>query len=222
LSTSSQSTDPSGSQIQKFIFAKDEVAFNTNGNVTGVKYADINGSPFWKSEYNIATLYKNGTETATAPIRINLLTNEVYFLRGKEELVLDERAVNKIVFLQTGDTTTFISRVLNLLLNQKKVEDWVQVMNTGRYQLLKYIKKELRSADSGLIAKKYLFRETNYYFLKHLQRVERIQKLKEENVLSYLPGSKAFRGWIERKNIDFKKEKDIVEFLNHYNRTIEK
>jgi hypothetical protein len=206
--------------IQRFIRVKDEATFNVNGSVIGLKYSEITGSPFWKSDYILAALYKNERKAATAPIKINLFTSEIYFLKGEEELVLEEQGINEIVFLNTGDTTTFIRRVPNLFLNKNKIDDFVQVLNTGRYQLLKYTKKQLGTADSAMSYKRYYFSETNYYFLKNLEKVERIKKLDDKNILSYLPQSKTFSDWIKANDIDFKKEKDIISFLNYYNATL--
>lgn len=136
LSNFAQTSERSKCGIDKLVAAKDQVAFNTFGNFNGVKYSDINGSPFWRSDFLIATFYIDNTKIGTAPAKMNFLTNEVYFMKGKEEFVLDERAVNKIIFEYAGDTTTFIRGVPNLFLDKRKVDDFVQVMNKGRYQFI--------------------------------------------------------------------------------------
>ena len=220
IPSSAQVYAEDGYFLQRFIRVKDEATFNVNGSVIGLKYSEITGSPFWKSDYTLAALYKNEKKAATVPIKINLFTNEIYFLKGDQELVLEEQGINEIVFLDTGDTTTFIRLVPNIFLNKKKVDDCVQVLNTGRYQLLKYTKKQLGTADSAMSYKRYYFSETNYYFLKNLEKVERIKKLDDKNILSYLPQSKTFSAWIKTNEIDLKKEKDIISFLNYYNATL--
>lgn len=91
------------------------------------------------------------------------------------------------------------------------------MLNKGDWKLLKYTKKELSSSDAGLTQKKYSFRADHYYFLKHNQKVERIKKLDKEILLSYLPKSNAAKKWIDTNNTDFKKEQDVVAFLNYYN-----
>jgi len=215
--TSAQVYAEDGYFIQRFIRVKDEATFNVNGSVIGLKYSEITGTPFWKNDYGLAALYKNDKKVATALIKINLFTSEIYFLKGEQELVLEEQGINEIVFLNSGDTTTFIRRVPNMILNKNIVDDFVQVLNPGRYQLLKYTKKQLGTADSAMSYKRYYFSETNYYFLKNRDKVERIKKLDDKNILSYLPLSKTFSDWIKSNQIDFKKEKDIISFLNYYN-----
>lgn len=208
--------------LNKFIALKDGVTFDANGSVNGLKLSEISGSPFWNIDYTLADLYKDEKKTARALVKVNLFTNEIYLLKGKEELVLEEQGINQVIFFKAGDTTKLIRRVPNMFMNKSKVDDFVQVMNTGRYQLLKYTKKQVGIEDSAMNYKRYFFGETNYYFLKNLQKVERIRKLDYENVLSYLPLSNTLKGWIETNHIDFRKEKDIILFLNHYNGTLKK
>jgi hypothetical protein len=222
IPASAQVAAEEGYFIQRFIRAKDEATYNTNGSVIGLKYAEIAGTPFLNNDYTLAELYKGERKAATAPIKINLFTNEIYFLKEGQELVLEEQGINKIRFLKAGDTTSFIRRVPYMFLNKKKVDDFVQVMNIGRYQLLKYSKKDIVSADSAMNYKRYFFSETNHYFLKNREKIERIKKLDDKNVLSYLPQSNTFHEWIKANHIDFKKEKDVILFLNYYNATISK
>ena len=109
-----------GYNIQKFGRVKDEATFNTSGSVIGLKYSEIAGSPFWKIDYAIAALYKGERKLGIAPVKINLFKDEIYFLKGEGELVLEEQGITKIVFLNTGDTTTFLRRYPNIFLNGKK------------------------------------------------------------------------------------------------------
>ena len=209
-----------GYNIQKFGRVKDEATFNTSGGVIGLKYSEIAGSPFWKSDYAIAALYKEERKSATAPVKINLFKDQIYFLNGEEELVLEEQDITKIVFSNAGDTATFIRRSPNIFLNGKKVDGFVQVMNTGRYELLKYTKKEIGSVDSAMNYKRYYFSETIHYFLKDMEKVERIKKLDDKNILPYLPQSNKCSDWIKTNHIDLRKEKDVILFLNYYNTTV--
>ena len=209
-----------GYNIQKFGRIKDEATFNTSGSVIGLKYSEIAGSPFSKSDYSIAALYKGEKKLGTAPVKINLFKDEIYFLKGEEELVLEEQGITKIVFSNTGDTTTFLRGYPNIFLNGKKVDGFVQVMNTGRYELLKYTKKEVGTADSAMNYKRYYFSETTHYFLKDMKKVERIKKLDDKNILPFLPKSNTLSEWIKTNGIDLRKEKDVILFLNYYNTTV--
>ena len=203
--------------VDGFLKEKDERLLNDARNGNGIKYDNITGSAFYNSSFQAAHLYKNGKKVGTFPIKINFLTNEIYFLQGEKELVVEDGRIDSIVFFNTPDTAIVISVVTNLLLKDKTVDAFVQILNKGDWKLLKYTKKELSSSEAGLTQKKYSFNTESYYYLKYKQKVERIKRLDRETLLSYLPSYPESRRWIEIKKTDFRKEQDVVAFLNYYN-----
>ena len=192
-------------------------------NITGqnnerISYDKIKGSRFWKDTSQTALLYSNKGYVSTMPVRINLATGELYFLRESKEVTLADNIITKVVFKAEEDSSVFISQVPNLLLNEKPVNGFVQVLNFGKYQLLKYTNRTVASVDSIVRGfKRYYFADVINYFIKSNDKVERIKKLNKENVLFNLPSSSSYDAWIKENNIDFKKEKDVVRFLNYYN-----
>jgi hypothetical protein len=58
IPASAQVAAEEGYFIQRFIRAKDEATYNTNGSVIGLKYAEIAGTPFLNNDYTLAELYK--------------------------------------------------------------------------------------------------------------------------------------------------------------------
>ena len=51
-----------------------------------IPYERIGGSPFWKSEYQLATIIDLKNQVlGKAPAKLNLYTNELYFLTPKEK-----------------------------------------------------------------------------------------------------------------------------------------
>lgn len=181
-----------------------------------INYSKIKGSPFWKDEWQNAKLYSSTGYVGSMPLRINLATGELHFLKNSEEVILTDNFIVKIIF--ENDSSIFISNVPNLLVNKKPVENFVQVLNPGKYQLLRYTKRNVASADSLFgTMKRYFFSDDVYYFIKENEKVERIKKLNKENILSYLPSSLSYDAWIKENNLELKKEKDILRFLNYYN-----
>lgn len=183
-----------------------------------ISYDKIKGSPFWKDALQPALLYSSKGYIGTFPVRINLATNEINFLKDSEEMVVNDNIIVKLVFKIANDSTVFISQVTNLLLNNKPVDGFVQVLTFGKYQLLKYIRRRLASSESpSHTSKNYYFTDDVYYFIKSNEKVESIKKLNKENLLIYLPSSSAYSEWASENTINFKNEKDIVRFLNYYN-----
>jgi hypothetical protein len=183
-----------------------------------LSYEKIKGSPFWNERPLQALLYFDSKFVTTVPVRINLATDEIHFTRDTAELVMDNNIINKIVFKTTNDSFVFISNLPNFLTKHKPAHAFVQVLNFGKYQLLKYTKRKISAIQvSTAFAKNYYFIDNNSYFMMHNNLVENVRKLTKENLLLFLPSSSDFEEWINENKINFKEEADIVRFLNYYN-----
>ncbi len=198
------------------------IVYGSEGLSNKIPYYKVKGSPFWSDDYKLAALYSGNNRFSIRPIKLNLATNEIYFLKNDVELVLDNADVTKLVFYQGKDTSVttalFLRKVPDLLIKNLKVEDFVQVLNSGKYQLLKYIKRKVASADSLFgTQKRYFFTDEVYYFLRSNETIKRLKKLNKEELLSLIPSSSSFSEWIELNKIDFKKEQNVISFLNYYN-----
>lgn len=193
-----------------------------NAGSDRIPYSRITGSPFWKDDWQQAYLYKNNKLLGVLPAKLNFGTNEIYIIRNEEELAVNEGDVTSIIFRNEKDSSAakavFTGYVPNLFLNNKKLDDFVQVLNEGNRQLLKYTNRYVVAGDSLFhTLKRYYFSDRVYYFLKSSDKVEKIKKLNKDNLLVLLPSSSSFSAWIEANNIDFKREADVITFLNYYN-----
>ena len=195
-----------------------EVRFEGVKNNNRINYSDIHGSPFWKPDWQTAMVYIDQVKAGNLSVRINFATNEVHFVKNFEEQVVTDVNITKLVFDNNGDSVVFINQVPDLFLNKKKLDGFIQVMNPGEYQLLKHTARKVYSADSLLgTQKRYFFTDEFSYFLKSYEKIERVKKLDEENFMPYIPSSSLFKKWISESGIDFKKEEDVIRFLNYYN-----
>ena len=183
-----------------------------------LKYSSIKGSPFWKDEWQQAKIYLENNVMYTLQAKINFSSGELHFLRNNEELVLNDLKVMKVIFEKENDTAVFLSHLPDLLFRNKKIDDFVQVMNSGEYQLLKYIKRVVASADSLVgTLKRYFFKDEIYYFVRSNNKIDHIKKLNKDNLLVLFPSKKLYSVWLDNNNIDFKNEKDVISFFNYYN-----
>ena len=187
-----------------------------------IPYGKIKGTPFWNNEWQLASLYNGSLKTSTKLVRLNLATNEIHFLENGKEYVLTGTNVSLLAFHKQSDTSmissVFRMQVPNLMLHNKKLDYFVQVLNNGEYQLLKYVKRTVNSADSLFgTQKRYFFTDQEYYFLHFNKRIHRIKRLNKENVVEFLPSAASYSTWIEKNGIDFKNEADVIRFLDHYN-----
>ncbi len=190
---------------------------------SGIPYDKIQGSPFWRDDYQLAFLYGNqSSEKWLVKTKLNLNTSEVYFLgKNGEELVAPEGLVTKIVFCKNGDSSIQQAEFRYkygepLLINNNKGY-YVQLMNEGNYQLLKLNRRPVITADSFHIAKRYYFKEEVKYFMQYNNKTAMVKKLTRDNILAWVPGNPVTDVWMEQQKINFKKEEDIVRFLDYYN-----
>ena len=185
----------------------------------------VNGSPFWKEEWQLASLYdSNARRINIVPVRMNFATDEFHFVWKDQELVAgNNNKVTLIVFHNNNDSssvgTIFIKNIPDLTLNKKPLTAFVQIMNSGKCQLLKYTNRRVYPAEDSLFGtqKRYVFKDANFYFLKTENKVTEIKKLNAEYFLALIPGASTYREWIKQNNLSFKKEEDLVLFLNYHN-----
>ena len=188
-----------------------------------IPYGKIPGSPFLKDEWQLAALYsENDKEKWLVKTKLNLTTGEIYFIsKTGEEMVAPENMVRKIVFYKDNDTAQTEAVYRNDygegLINSKDKNNYVRVMNEGNYQLLKLPRRPVVEADSFHIAKRYFFRDEIRYFIQYNNKTAPLKKLSADNILVYLPGANSFHAWADQHSINFKKEEDVVRFLDYYN-----
>lgn len=209
-------TNLSEAKMVKYV---DEVDFNGLGGDAKISYSRIKGSPFWKEEWKEADLFTANGKIGSAPVKLNLATNEIYFQKGSEEWVLLDQDIVRVMI--KDDSLEFQRHVPNLFVNKKKLDDFVAVLNKGSYQLLKYIRRALGSADSLFgTQKRYFFRDDVYYFIRTKDMIQPFRKLNEESFLAVLPMASQYKSWIREQKLTFKKEEDLLQFLRYYNAKI--
>ncbi len=209
----------------KYTLAVHEINFEGVG--TGgqrLNYDQIKGSPFWKEEYSIASLFTyDNLLLGKARVKMNFLTNEIYYLDKKDiELVIPNELISKLIIHPPGDTTKrltlFRRSPSEFYVHEKPVEDFVQEMNEGNLKLMKLTRRKVVSADSLFGTKKrYFFTTDEYYFVGYNKSIHQIKKLSKESILSFVPSASGYDKWISENKINFKKEEDIIRFFNYYN-----
>jgi hypothetical protein len=209
-------TNLSEAKMVKYV---DEVDFNGLGGDAKISYGRIKGSPFWKEEWKEADLFTANGKIGSAPVKLNLATNEIYFQKDGEQWVLQDQDILRVAI--KSDSLEFQRHVPNLFLNKKKLDDFVAVLNKGTYQLLKYTRRTLGSADSLFgTQKRYFFRDDIHYFIRTKDMIHPVRKLNEESFLAVLPMASQYKGWIREQNLSFKTEEDLLQFLRFYNTKI--
>ncbi len=198
--------------------------WGSDGLQKKLPYENVKGSPFWSDDWKLATLYgETSKELWVCKAKLNLATGEVYYLDDQNhELAVTPGLVKKIAFHKGEDTSVneavFIYNYLPSQLNYKTINAFLQVMNEGKYQLLKLYNRRVTSADSMFgTLKRYYFSDEIKYYVAHDRKTELIKKLNKDNVLIYFPVSSIYNDWVSQHKIDFRKEEQVINFFDYYN-----
>jgi hypothetical protein len=197
--------------------------YGTNTLDKSIPYNRIKGSPFWNDDWQLASLYSGKRRFSTLPVKLNLATQEVHFILNEKELVArPENEINAVIFHRNNDTSLFAAAFYKetheTYLRNEPFSAYMQVLNFGKYQLLKFTDRSVASADSLFgTQKRYFFSDNIAYFIRIHDAIKPIKKLNEENVLTLLPSSVAYKDWIKAQKLNFKREEDLLKFMTHYN-----
>jgi hypothetical protein len=190
-------------------------------------YANVKGSPFWNNDWKMATLIDKDNKTINkAKVRLNLYSNEVHFLNtAGKELVVVPGLVRKVVIHkddQSEDVLAVFENEIEQIVEfniQAENSSYVQILNFGDIQLLKHTRKTIGSADSlfGTMKRYYFSEQVMYYVNDKYGKMQRLNKLNQNNLMDVLPMFNRHANWIAANKINFKKEEDVVRFLDYYN-----
>jgi hypothetical protein len=212
--------------------------YETNGAKNILPYSRISGSPFWKDNWMSAKLFTDGEKLlGIYKTKINIATNEVYFLNADgKPLVALPGVVKRVGFVAAPSSEKIIT--LFSLVNGV----YAEVLNEGAIKLLRYQELDIRSRDSLFSSLKsyYFQRELHYYLLIHDSAFilkwnfrlkyplkvaktrtgspdKKKEELPQDHLLKNIPDGELYEQWAKDLNINFKKEEDVLLFLNYYN-----
>ncbi len=199
---------------------------NNIGN-SRIPYERISGTPFWKTYYIMATLIdRNNMVLGKAPVKLNLYSNEVYFKTPKgEERVAAPGKVRKIIFYKDDESNEILAifeNNLSIIVEanpRAENSSYVQVMNTGDVQLLKHIKATFVTADSlfGTMKRYYFSEHVAYYINNKFGQIQKLKKLSKDAIMENVNLDREAEAWIKQQSINFKKEEDLMRFLEYWN-----
>jgi hypothetical protein len=184
-----------------------------------IPYSRFAGSPFWKEEFTWASLYHEAQKLGSLPVRINLATQEIHFMKDSLEMVaLPRNEITMIIMHEGRDTSKSVAFFVSVPGPRTGATSWCQMLNTGRYALLKRRTKLPEARDSLFgTQKRYVFREEVSYFLKADDKVHPLRKWDAEHILSLCPNGKNYARWLAQQGNKRKREQEVVDFLTYYN-----
>jgi len=179
---------------------------------------EIAGSAFWKKDWNAGYVFlASGSIVKLSNIKLNLLTNEIYFLdAGNTIKSANASNISKIIFIDKSDSLKALA-----VFQKLNFEDNVffQVLNSGDNQLLKAIKISVvkRGYNTLLGKDEYAYDSKTVYYLFHSAQISKVDVLNKEHLVALLDFSDGYNKWLEENKNKLRGETDWVNFINYYN-----
>ena len=179
---------------------------------------EIAGSAFWKKDWNAGYVFlASGSIVKLSNIKLNLLTNEIYFLdAGNTIKSANASNISKIIFIDKSDSLKALA-----VFQKLNFEDNVffQVLNSGDNQLLKAIKISVvkRGYNTLLGKDEYAYDSKTVYYLFHSAQISKVDVLNKEHLVALLDFSDGYNKWMEENKNKLRGETDWVNFIIYYN-----
>jgi hypothetical protein len=210
-----------------FTLAVHEINFEgvQQNSISGrLPYTSIKGSPFYVDQYHSADLFgANGKYGGRMQVKLNMATQEVYFIGEKDNEYVAPASFSKrvVIFSDNAgkDTLAIFERnIPGMQLNNRPIADYVEEMVNGQVKLYKYTKRYVASADSMFgTLKRYYFANTVHYFLSDAREVLLIKKMNLSSIADILGDRGTLTRWAEQNRLNPKREEDLIAMIRRWN-----
>ena len=195
---------------------------NLPKNSKDLNYTDIDGTAFWKEDWQKAYMYtKAGNILLLDKAKMNLYTGELHYISTTgTELVVETSAVTKVVFMQKKDSTK-IDGVFAVLANyvDSKPLAFFRVFNSGDFQLVLLEQKKVKTTPyDPLQAKSNASFYSNYNFAMYNNgNVIPLKKMDRNTILPIIKSHQEDEDWLNSKHNKMKTVTEVTNFLDYYN-----
>ncbi len=191
--------------------------FDASGRAFVNPTEDVEGSPYFKPEWQFGSAILNDKRFNDIRLRLDLHTDEVHYLdSGNRELVLPKGLVKAVVWPTGHDSTLFQCGFP--AIDTRDANSFYLVLSSGKYWLLHSITKpisERKDQMSGETKKEF----TTYddYYVYNGTTLQRVKKDKA-SILSLLSDKKEkVDDFITTNKLKLKSMDDIKRIIDYYN-----
>ena len=184
---------------------------------------EIKGTPFINDKWKLAKItLSKGKEISQLPIKLNIESNELYFLdsTGKEMIAL-KGLVKKIDYLNywSKDSIKYVFKSGYPDIDKQTENYYYQVLTEGKIELLakkfKYITVD-KNELSGEISKNFVESAVKLYV--YANKIIQAFYSNKDFVISLLKDKEqAINMFVDANKINFKKTTDLIKLFNYYN-----
>jgi len=183
------------------------------------KYAGIRGTPLFQDKWIHGSVLTSKGIYPDLELKIDLYDNILFFNKDDASFELLDQIFSIKLFPKWPDTIQQLIFVKGMSQNGLKPEQYVQALvGGGAIQLYRSdIKQvtEMSEINAGMIK---TFANTSRYYIKKGNEFKLI-KLNKEEVMPFLMEKEAeLNAVIEAKRLNLKKESDIIQVIQVYNK----
>ncbi len=188
-----------------------------------INYSDIDGNPFFSQKWSKAFMYlKNGNLAKANQVKLNMYSNEVYFINSHNvEMVLDASTFKKIILMKQEDT----SRIASIfecypdMVDETKGESFYRVLNGGSVQLYVLEKSILKTGEYDPLQSKVPkgFYSKKFYAITNAGAFHPLKYLDRNSILAVLNTHQIEEDWLNGNHNKLRNEKDVIAFFEFLN-----
>jgi len=187
-----------------------------------VNYDEVSGTPYFNSKWLPAILLLAGNVSLKLEkVRLDLYTAEISYIDSTgKEMVAGNDVVKKLYFIDSKDTSknTAVFQKINGV-EGKPQGAYIQVLNSGKVQLLKFIQVVINNSGYDALAgkDKISFVPKTAYYILNDGIVSALKIFTRDAVLAIVPANNVGQSWLETNKNKLKTEADIIGFFTYYN-----
>lgn len=184
--------------------------------------ADVTGSPYYDSRWRSAVVVlRNNEGMRLSKVRLNLQKSELHYIDSTgTELIANAGLVKKVFFLDAKDTSKIAAVFQQIAgIDDKNPNAFIQVLNTGKAQLLKLTTINLHNRGFDPVSGKnnYTFLSKDNFFILSGGVLNPLKNLDSQEITALLAPSAKETAWLASNKNKLKSEKDVISFLGYYN-----
>jgi hypothetical protein len=179
----------------------------------------LNGSPYFSDTWmkGVITL-SDGKSYRGEMLRLDLLNTKLLFVNneGREKVCVSQ--VDRIILLDSVNSRahTFVHSFTLPVHPDLKDSVWLEVMQPGKAQLIKYQKKDLVEKSSYASAPEDVIKTQVRYYLLMGNRLYKVSSFRDLRDI-FVDRKPALDAYINKQNLSWKNEADIIGVVAYFN-----
>lgn len=179
----------------------------------------LQGSPFFNDDWlkGIITL-SDGKSYSAQQLKIDLLNTKLYFINlyGQEKVCVSQ--VDRVMLLDSANDAVHTFIHSDVLPDHPDLKDsaWLEVLQPGKAELIKYHKKELVEKSSYASSPVDVIKTQNRYYISLNDRLYKVSNFREVRNVFFAHG-KEIDEYLRNKQPSWKKEGDVAGLVAYYN-----